>query len=212
MLQKYDGPTFSEPCEIELGSYDNGYCPDDYLLANGEISSVFVSPLSKDANGVWVPAATPGDYKDRTTYGSIMEMRGFGTKALPGEQTYVFPGGEEFPIDRDHTLVFSITDTKKANIDVIRQLQSGRPVAIWYFTQNDAHAFGGSDGIQAIPRNAGLVHEGGDTPLSGQVSFVWANLYDPEGDEGTQPSPAAFRLAQPPQALKSKAKSESKSE
>ncbi len=208
MLVKYEGPTFSDDCAIELGSYDAGFCPDEYFLADGEISSIFVSPLTKDNNGVWVPAATPSDYTDRTTFGSIMEMRGFGTKALPEEQTYVFPGGDEFPINRTHTVQFTITDTKKANLDVIRQLQSGRPVAIWGFTKNDKHAFGGNDGVQAIPRNVGIVHESGDTPLSGQMSFVWSNLYDPVYDLGEEPTPAAFRIgkAKDPVELKTKSK------
>lgn len=210
MLTRYDGPTFAEDCEIELGGFENGYCPDNYTLADGEISSIFVSPLTRDANGVWTPAATPSDYKDRTTFGSIMEMRGFGTKALPTEATYAFPGGAVYPVDREHVIQFSITDTKKQNIDTIRQLQSGRPVAIWYFTKEDRHAFGGNEGIQAIPRNSGMVHEGGDTPLSGQVSFIWNNLYDPEGDLGVEPTPAAFRIGSAkmdPVELKSKPKS-----
>lgn len=207
MLTRYDGPTFVNPCEVELGDPDFGYCPDNYEISNGQIKDIFVSPLERDEAGVYTPAATPTDYTDLSTYGDIVKLEGFGSKALSDEAETEFPDGMSYITDRTHNLVFEITDSKNENLEVIRALQSGAPVAIWYHTVG-GKSFGGNDGIQAQTVATGIVHETGDTPLSGQVTFRWKNKFDPEFDDTAEPDDGGTQ----PFSLKKKAEPKSKPE
>jgi len=182
MLTRYDGPIFTNPCEVEVGSPDFGYCPDNYDITDGQIYRVYISPLSRDANGVYSPVATPTDYKNLSTYTGIDYLEGFGTKSVPDEQEQIFPDGMSHIVDRTFSVEFQITDSKIVNLEVIRALQSGAPVALWYHTIGK-RSFGSNDGIQVTMKQVGVVHESGQTPLSGKVTFTWKNLFDPEVGE-----------------------------
>jgi len=187
MLTRYEGPIFTNPCEVEIGTPDFGWCPDNYEITDGQIYRVYISPLSRDAvTGEYTPAATPTDYKDLATYTGIEYLEGFGTKSLPDEQEQIFPDGMSYIVDRTFNMEFQITDSKIVNLEVIRALQSGAPVAIWYHTIGK-RSFGSNDGIQATMKQVGIVHESGQTPLSGQVTFTWKNVFGPEVGETAEP-------------------------
>lgn len=212
MLTRYEGPKFANPCEIELGDPDFGNCPDNYEISNGQIKDIFITPLERDEAGFFDPAETPSDFTDLSTYGSIVRLQGFGSKPLSDETETPFPDGMDYVTDRTHTIVFEITDTKNENLEVVRALQSGAPVAIWYHTVG-GKSFGGNDGIQAQAVQVGTVHETGETPLSGQMTFRWKNRFDPEvgdtkfetdnGDNGTAGFKAASKPKKEPEKLAS---------
>ncbi len=185
----YNGPTDfpntdCTPTALPAPSFSD--CPEGYVLHEGEILKVHVSPAVWDDTDKNFQATTvPADHTVGANFdvAGITTLIGFGDKPLAETITVPITRNVLKTVNRKHLVNFDFTDLTAANYETLRGLQGTHHVALWYETI-EGYIFGGANGIIARIASAGHNHTRGENALlTGQVSFEWLNLFDPPMDE-----------------------------
>lgn len=184
----YTCPTCPEDCDdFTMPAVDFSDCVDSHVEEESEISEVLMAAIQTDGSGNQSAVGAPGDWTSAASWASalsdsggssVRQLIGIGDKGAADQTSRVISRGRTKYGPKNFTINFDIDDVSALNYELIRNLECGVDVVVWYQTRG-GYLYGGSTGVKATATADWILDRGADTYSRGAITLTWKAKCNP---------------------------------
>jgi len=162
-------------------------CVDAVTEEESEISEVFMTVPVDDGNGNITAQGGPSDWTSASAWAAAISNSGNGQvrhlvvvadKGAGDQTSRTLSRGRIKYGTKTHTMNITIDDVTDENYNLIRNLECGVDVVIWYQTSG-GYLYGGSTGVKATATADWILDRGADSFAVGTITLTWKAKCNP---------------------------------